>query len=334
MAHALAAKRCALYALLLLAACRAHVAPVAAAAGDGLDPLAADALDPADVAANRTPAADTAPGVADTPVADQSDAAAATDAEAAASDAALPTPSDATASEIDGADDGTSDGAAAPATVLFIGNSYTYVNDLPAMVVAFAASAGVAVVAAAATLGGATLAHWLTDPGAQAQLAKGGWTWVVIQGQSVEPAADPATFLKNALLLAGQAKKAGAKPAFYQTWPRQAGDALYQETWTGGSPQKLAALLKNAYAAAAQQSGGVRVAVGDAWMATLAQLPEVPLYQEDGSHPTVAGTYLAACVFARTLWGVDPDTVKWVPAGLALSFATNLRAVCKQVPLG
>jgi hypothetical protein len=32
----------------------------------------------------------------------------------------------------------------------------------------------------------------------------------------------------------------------------------------------------------------------------------VPLYTDDGSHPTAAGSYLAACVFLASLFGEAP----------------------------
>ena len=222
-----------------------------------------------------------------------------------------------------------SDAAAPAPNVLFIGNSYTFVNDLPTMTVLFAQAGGVTLQQTSVTQGGATLAVLIAQTQAVAMIAQGGWTHVVLQGQSLEPAFDVASFLASAHVLADDAHKAGAAVSFYQTWPRKVGDAVYQEPMAGGSPQSLAQLLHDGYEKAAQQNGGVRVPVGDAWMLTLAQHPEIALYQADGSHPLVSGTYLAACVFSATLFAVQPEKVTWVPDGLDAKQASALRAMCR-----
>ena len=217
-----------------------------------------------------------------------------------------------------------------PPRVLFLGNSYTYVNELPTMTAQFAQAGGVALQQVSVTQGGATLAVLIAQTPAVAEIAKGGWTHVVLQGQSVEPAGDLASFLKAAKTLADDAHKVNAAVAFYQTWPRKAGDALYQEAWTGGTQAALAKKLHDGYEQAAKANGGTRVPVGDAWLLTLAQHPEINLYQADGSHPAVAGTYLAACVFTATLAHVEPTTVKWAPDGLDPTQAAALREMCRQ----
>ncbi len=218
-----------------------------------------------------------------------------------------------------------------PANVLFLGNSYTFVNDLPAMTVRFAEAGGAQVRQASVTLGGATLAGLLGQTAALATIAQGGWSHVVLQGQSLEPAADRAPFLAAAQTLADAVHKTGAAVAFYQTWPRQPGDAVYQQPWSGGSAPALGQKLRDGYQQAATRAGGVRVPVGDAWQLALTQHPEIALYQPDGSHPQVAGTYLAACVFAVTLFHVDASAVTWTPAGLAAADASALRTICRQV---
>ncbi len=217
-----------------------------------------------------------------------------------------------------------------PVTLLFIGNSYTYTNDLPGMTVSLAKSVGLKWSQTSETAGSATLQSHIDQYGALPLIAAGGHTWVVLQGQSVEPAGDPA-FLKAAATLAAAVKAANGEPAFYQTWPRKAGDVLYQQTWSGGSPAALFALLKQGYTTAAQQSGGVRVPAGDAWMDLIPKHPEIELYQGDGSHPTVAGTYLNACVFVGKLGGLDPTTFTWTPGGISATDAVAIRASAKAV---
>src|SRR6185436_14565016 len=113
--------------------------------------------------------------------------------------------------------------------VLFIGNSYTYVNDLPGHVSGLAATAEVppTIDVSEVTVGGATFAdHW-NGADAQPAIAKGDRTHVVLQGQSVEPIFAPAGFQQYGSLLANAATAAGAKPVLYETWARKAGDPIY-----------------------------------------------------------------------------------------------------------
>lgn len=258
-----------------------------------------------------------------------------TTAASAVADALAELPARATAdaagqSDTPSADVATPPADAAPLRVLFLGNSYTYVNDLPAMTAAFAASAGVTVQTAAVTLGGASLQVLAMGTAALPTVAQGGWKFVVVQGQSLEPLDSPGAFALGAKTLADAAKAVGAVPAFYTTWPRAPGNGLYWDAITGGTPGDMAQRLQDGYQQAADANGGIRVRVGDAWMLVLTGHPGVEMYQADGSHPSVAGTYLAACVFAATLAGVAPAEVTWHPPEVSEADAVALREVCRS----
>ena len=71
--------------------------------------------------------------------------------------------------------------------VLFLGNSYTYVNDLPQIIHDVALSAGDTLVFDSYTPGGYQLIDHSTDAISQNKIMTGGWDYVVIQGQSQEP---------------------------------------------------------------------------------------------------------------------------------------------------
>src|SRR5690349_4503520 len=72
--------------------------------------------------------------------------------------------------------------------VLFIGNSYTYVNSMPQIVADIAASMGDTVVWDMAAPGGATFYDHCTDPVTLAKIGAGGWDYVALQEQSQTPA--------------------------------------------------------------------------------------------------------------------------------------------------
>jgi hypothetical protein len=203
-----------------------------------------------------------------------------------------------------------------PLRVLFIGNSYTYVNDLPRVLRGISESSQRPPVIAtdSVTAGGATMqAHW-EGAGARPAIARAGWTHVVLQGQSQEPLFQPAIFQQYAALLAGDARDAGALPAFFETWARRAGEPDYQQPWSGGTPAAMQDGLLLAYGKAATDASGVLVKVGEAWRDVIEHAPSIVLFQADGSHPTVQGTWLAACVFYVRLTGNDVPPSSRAPA--------------------
>ncbi len=108
-----------------------------------------------------------------------------------------------------------------PTRILFIGNSLTYANDLPAMVCALARSAGrQAICESVAKPDFGLEEHW-NDREARRAIARG-WDVVVLQqGPSALPES-------RRLLIAytrrfdAEIKKAGARTALYMVWPSRA----------------------------------------------------------------------------------------------------------------
>jgi hypothetical protein len=170
----------------------------------------------------------------------------------------------------------------APTRVLFVGNSLTYANDLPAMVCAMARSAGrQAICESVAKPDYGLEEHW-NDRDARAAIARG-WDVVVLQqGPSALPES-------RRLLIAyvkrfdAEIRKAGARTALYMVWPSRGrrGDS------SG---------VSQSYTAAAKEVNGLVIPAGDAWRAAWAADATLPLYGADGFHPSPAGTYLAALV--------------------------------------
>jgi hypothetical protein len=71
--------------------------------------------------------------------------------------------------------------------VLFIGNSYTGVNNLPQLVYDVAISVGDTLIFDKHTPGGNRLMNHATNPTALAKINSNDWDHVVLQGQSQEP---------------------------------------------------------------------------------------------------------------------------------------------------
>ena len=72
-------------------------------------------------------------------------------------------------------------------SVLFIGNSYTYFNDLPTMVAEVACSAGYVINQDSSAAGGYSFGSHLNDANTQAKIAAQPWDLVILQNQSQIP---------------------------------------------------------------------------------------------------------------------------------------------------
>lgn len=207
----------------------------------------------------------------------------------------------------DAGSDTAPDGVAPSLAVLFVGNSYTYFSDLPAEIAAMT-PADVRVVPTSIALGGAALRdHWAGE--ARAAIEGGGHDVVVLQGQSVEPLTNPDDFAQHADLLAGAAQAAGARVVFYGTWARRAGDPFYADERSGGSPAAMQDGLTAGYAGAADRNHAGLTAVGEGFRIVLAEHAEIELFDPDGSHPSTAGTYLAAAALVEGITALAPTDV-------------------------
>lgn len=221
--------------------------------------------------------------------------------------------------------------------VLFIGNSYTGTNDLPGMLSRIAATAGVppTIEVEQVVEGAARLEeHWNRGI-AQARIAERTWTHVVLQQQSIEPAADyydlapfdRSQFLEFAEPFGALISEAGATPVWFATWAMAAGGWFYQEFFDA-DPDALQDVLTAVYMKAAQRvPNSVLACVGEAFRSSLRLHPEIALHQSDASHPTIAGTYLAAATFYVALTGKPVARESELPAELSATDAAALREV-------
>jgi hypothetical protein len=190
--------------------------------------------------------------------------------------------------------------------VLFIGNSYTFFNDMPGMVAELARAAGFApIVPTLVAPGGWTLEkHW-QDGGALARLREGGWSHVVLQEQSTRPIENPQLTLEFGRRFGEEINRVGAQPVAYHTWARR------------NRPQTQDA-LDATYHQLAQEIGGVVAPAGPVWRRLLEERPDLALHLEDQSHPTPLGSYAAAAVLFAAITRHDP-----VPLGVLDVTATD-----------
>jgi hypothetical protein len=179
--------------------------------------------------------------------------------------------------------------ATASATrVLFVGNSLTEANSLPAMVAQL-----VPVDVEARVVGGYALEdHWRTTDITEV-IARGRYDVVVLQQGPSSLPESRANLVEWSKTFAEAIRAAGGRPAFYTVWP---------ESWRRSA---FDAVIYS-YRAAAREVNGLLLPAGAAWKSVLRTNPKLALYGRDGFHPTRAGTYLAALTVAGGLTGRSP----------------------------
>ena len=181
--------------------------------------------------------------------------------------------------------------------ILMLGNSFTYYNDMPAML---AELTDAEVVTHAR--GGAILAEQLSEDDQMgaltlAALEEGGWDYVVLQEKSSRPIrANSEDYLESVTKLAKLARDSGATPIIFATWPYNEDAARLAKM--GISREEMDDQLRAAFDTAATSTGALVADVEDAFAE--ASSHEL-LYAKDGVHPSVIGSKLAAEVIAQTI---------------------------------
>ena len=193
--------------------------------------------------------------------------------------------------------------------ILFIGNSYTYFNEMPLMVEAMATVDGTNAQVESSVAGGYSLAQHADpcDPVGAVTLAKlqEPWDFVILQEQSRRPAIPrerdeqmrPTVGRLNDMVTA-----LGGKTILYMTWGRRHGDPE-----TGYSTyDEMQDAIAQAYAdIGAQYDTGV-APVGLAFRRALDMRPDIELWDADNSHPSLQGSLLAAYVIYEAITGMSP----------------------------
>jgi len=198
--------------------------------------------------------------------------------------------------------------AAGCTRVLFLGNSYTFVNDLPVTFARLAASAGRRVEVAMVANGGETLSEHAVSTDSLGRIAAGGWSYVVLQDQSETPATETGRDYYTypaARTLAAKVNSAGAVPMFFMTWAHK--DGLPDAGLSGY--EAMQQQLDGAYLRIATELRVPVAPVGFTWFMVRRDHPDIVLWADDGSHPSSAGTYLAACVFYASIFRASPEGI-------------------------
>jgi len=220
---------------------------------------------------------------------------------------------------------------------LFLGNSYTAANSLPQMVADVAASTDDTLIFDSNTPGGYTLQEHSSNQITLNKIVIGNWDYVILQEQSqlpsfpiaqVESDVFPYAKILDSLINVGNTC---GETVFYMTWGRKNGDAANCSFWPPVCTYEgMDSLLNLRYRMMADSNDAILSPVGAVWKYIRQSYPFIELYLADESHPSVAGTYAAACCFYSSLFRKDPTYITF-NSTLSASDAANIRAAAKLI---
>lgn len=205
-----------------------------------------------------------------------------------------------------------------PRSILFVGNSFTYYNNslhnhYRALVRSATPEDARPGRVRIMTISGAQLPEHAA--GIPAMVASHPWDVVVMHGHSRGPIeeATAAAFRAAARDYTAIIREHGAEPVFFMTWAYS------------GKPE-MTPLLDAAYTDIGRELGARVVPVGLAFAYATEHRPEIELRIADARHPSLAGTYLAACTFFAEFYAVSPEGIAYT-AGLDADVARYLQQV-------
>ncbi len=202
--------------------------------------------------------------------------------------------------------------------ILFIGNSYTFFNGgLDKQLKGLAPSTETVCIAA----GGYNLENHWNNGDAVRIIREGKWDYVVLQEQSQIPVINKKKFYDFARKFDEEIRSSGAKTILLMTWERPDSRTF------GVTTDNLA----NAYTTVGNELGVKVAPAGLAFARSISNKPELILYSQDG-HPTVEGTYLAACVLYQTIFEKSPVGNPYSESSIPDDMRAYLQGIAAENP--
>jgi len=219
--------------------------------------------------------------------------------------------------------------------VLFLGNSYTDVNNLPGLVKQVCGSVGDEITYSASMPGGCTFQQHLSQ--SMSYIKEGGWDYVVLQEQSQLPSFPIGQFMNESYPYAKQLcdsirkYNTNAQIVFYMTWGRKYGDQQNAQYYSVlGTYEGMDSLLYARYMMMAEDNEAIVSPVGALWHYIRDNHSDIELYQSDNSHPSLAGSYAAACSFYTIFTRKSPLQIT-VNCGVEDAIANTIRQAAQTV---
>ncbi len=223
--------------------------------------------------------------------------------------------------------------------VLFIGNSYTYTNNMPLMLQTLTTAQGDTLIYDESDPGGYTFMQHSTYGPTLAKIASQKWDIVVLQAQSQEPSFPPAQVATDVYPYAHildsliHDNDTCTQTMFMMTWGHANGDPMncpgYPILCTFDGMQYR---LRESYMQMTQDNNAVVAPVGAAWKVVHDSFVTPWLFISDSSHPLPAGSYLEACVLYSSIFHKRTSGCTYT-SGLSTGDAQLLQRIADRVTM-
>jgi hypothetical protein len=200
-----------------------------------------------------------------------------------------------------------------------------------------ALSGGDTIVYDSNTPGGFTFQGHSTNAATLQKIAAQDWDFVVLQAQSQEPSFSPSQVEAQTYPFARkldsliQLSNSCTETVFFMTWGRKYGDsqncAIYPPICTFDGMNNR---LWESYKEMADDNRSIVSPAGIAWKRSREADSTINLWSSDNSHPSLAGSYLTACVFYATMLRKNPVGLSYT-AGLPSNQVTFLQEIARDV---
>ena len=172
-------------------------------------------------------------------------------------------------------------------SILFIGNSHTYFNDMPLMVKQRADKEGYDCRVTMIAHGGWYLAQHAQEPDVRFDILYGGYDYVVLQ-EHAHPFGPEEKFMDAAAQLVQMIRQAGSTPVIYECWAKQ-------------DEPEAQARMNEVHRRIAEQTGALLAPVGEDWRRFMQSHPDLEMYAADGAHASPTGSDFAAAHIWETI---------------------------------
>jgi hypothetical protein len=215
-----------------------------------------------------------------------------------------------------------------PLRVLLVGNSYTKFNLLHMLIERVAdAAPGPRLHVDVEARGGYSLRMHLKSRAAMMKIRNGHYSHVVLQGHSLSAIDHPDELAEDAERFHSAITASGSRTVLYETWARKPNTSLYRKHAIIRTFDDMTGRIDTAYTGIARRLHAELAPVGGAFARAWKSEPVVSVWGNDGSHPTLAGSYLAACVLYGAITGRDPRESTWAPFPIDARQGAQIRAV-------
>lgn len=220
--------------------------------------------------------------------------------------------------------------------ILWIGNSYVTVNDLPTLFSNLARSGGDTIIYDSNAPGGTTLQGHAGNATTIQKIYSQQWDYVIVQAQSQEPSFPPAQVQAQTFPYARvldsliHDNNPCTQTVFYMTWGKKYGDQMNCANYAILCTfEGVTARLRESYLQMADDNRALVAPAGVAWQTSWHTDTTINLWNADNSHPTIEGSYLTACTFYETIFGKSPVGLSYSPLAQQAT-TTFLQTVAHQ----